>query len=353
MVDLRNVLRAVVLGSALFFSSEGFVGACQICVSYPEKSAADHLIASEVVVLAREDPDRPFHFRSVEVLKGDPGSEKIDLFLNSSTRRMLAVYPERAAVLGRHTVEGKSIWRSIGIADPTFGPLVRELLKAAPEWEKEPQQRIAFFSRFLGHESSQLSSLALLEVARAPYHEIRKLGGVLSRDQIHEFLKNMRYLEWHALYILLLAQSGDERDREHILNAFHSAARFGSTVQVAAWATAAIEIDGIEAVEFIETRYFRNPGRSAKELSEISKALSVQGTSGPPALRDRIVVSYGALIALHPGMIPQIAEDLIAWDRAEYAAEVGRFAAANPLSLDLPTTLRLRAYARRAQKNQR
>lgn len=53
--------------------------ACQICYGIPKVSAADDLISAERVVLAREDPGRPFHLKAVEVLKGDGTVPEIDL----------------------------------------------------------------------------------------------------------------------------------------------------------------------------------------------------------------------------------------------------------------------------------
>ena len=51
--------------------------ACQVCYPFPKKSVADHLIESEALVLAREDPKRPYHFASIEVLKGEPPAPKL------------------------------------------------------------------------------------------------------------------------------------------------------------------------------------------------------------------------------------------------------------------------------------
>ena len=206
--------------------------ACQICVPFPRTTTADLLLESEVVVLAREDPEQAFRYHAIEVLKGDPCDEKIDLFLNSSTRRLLSVYPDRSAVLTRAAKDGEPSWRNVGIADPEFEPLVRQILESAADWKKDPAGRTAFFSKHLGDANSDLGKLALLEVGRSPYAEIRKLGGALSRDQIHAFLANFRYIEWHALYILLLAQSDDAEDHQFIMDSFHSARRFATTVQL-------------------------------------------------------------------------------------------------------------------------
>ena len=323
-------------------------GACQICVPFPQKSTADLLIDSEAVVLAREDPDRPFHLKAVELIKGDPGMEKIDLFLDSSSRRLLRLHPESSIVVVRLVEDGKSEWRRIGMADGEFDPLAKEILQLAPTWKRDPRLRPRFFSKLLGHENAQLSSLAHLEVGRAPYDEIKKLGGALSREQLRSFIGNFRYIEWHSLYILLLAQSEDERDREFIAESLRSAERYSLTTNLAAWATAAIELDGEMAIDSIEASYFRDPERSEKELEQIALALSVQGGSGPGALRDRIVASYGTLIATHPSMVGKVALDLIAWKRDELAAEIASYVAANPRAFDFKTTLQLRAYGRQA-----
>jgi len=343
-----NIPGSLLIGTMLLLTA-GMLHACQICVPFPQTSSADLLLGSEAVVLAREDPERPFRYRSVEVLKGDPGPEKIDLFVNSSTRRTLAVFPERSMVLVKPRKDEPSAWRSAGMADEIFEPIVREILGRAPIWEKEPNKRALFFSKHLGHSDPQVRTLAHLEVARAPYATIRTLGGIISREQIHTYLQNFRYMEWHALYILLLAQSEDPNDRQFITESFHSATHFHSTLQLAAWTTAFIELEGMAAIEIIEKEYFLKTSHSAKELAEIIRALSVHGTDASPALRNRIVASYGTLITLSPALTSQIAEDLIAWERTEFAEEIGKFVADNPLSFDLPTTLRLRAYARRAQ----
>ena len=50
---------------------------------------------------------------------------------------------------------------------------------------------------------SQIRTLAHLEVARAPYDTIRELRNVIPPQEIRSFLADFRYIEWHALYILL------------------------------------------------------------------------------------------------------------------------------------------------------
>ncbi len=67
----------------------GATQACQICVPYPKRSAADELIDSETVVFAREDAKNPFSYGVIETLKGDATDADIDLLVDSATRKHL------------------------------------------------------------------------------------------------------------------------------------------------------------------------------------------------------------------------------------------------------------------------
>ena len=316
-IEMKSRLTICLLLLGVAFTS---TYACQICRPFPEESAADRLMEGEVVVLAREDPDRPFNYRPVEVLKGNPGDEPIDLFLKSSSRRLLAADAKAAVVIvGTRSGEGKQEWSSIGFADGETGPVIRAILDAAPAWKEDPNKRIQFFAARLGHRNPRIREMAHLEVTRAPYREIRKLHNAIPREEIHRFLAEMRYIEWHALYIHLLAQSNHPEDHAFIAQSLRSAARCDTTIRLAAWATASIEIEEEKAVDFIESAYFRNPDRTAEELKAVLGALSVHGTDGHTHLRARIVASYETLLAHHPAMTPEVAVDLISWKRTELA----------------------------------
>ena len=188
----------------------------------------------------------------MEVLKGKLGNEPIDLFLDSGTRRILAGNPERSVVLVLTRLEcGEGTWTRIGLADDEFGPAVRSILDAEGTWSADPTLRPAFFSKWLGHPNRQMRTLAHIEVARAPYREILGYSDALSREEIHRFLANVRYLEWHPLYILLLAGKDHPEDHEVIRRSFFSNARFGTVKTQEAWTAAYLEIAESEAIEAI------------------------------------------------------------------------------------------------------
>jgi hypothetical protein len=320
--------------------------ACQVCFPFPKKSIVDHLFECESVVLAREDPQRPFHYRAIEVLKGAAPQAPIDLFLDSGNRRILRFHPDRSVVLAR---AGSGTWRRLAMADATLLPVVRDVLKRAPDWQRPGTARFDYFAKLFGHDHPVIRDLAHIEVARAPYSEIRRLGKGFSRTKIQAALRDPRYMEWWALHILLLAQSEDARDKQRIVDSMRSAERFGSTLQLGAWATAFIEIEGKKAIEFLESRYL-GALRRVEELREVVAALSVHGNSGRTQLRDRIVESYGVLLAQHPQMAPRIVGDLLAWRRWEMAEPVRRAADRCANSLPPEALGKLRWFAAMAAR---
>jgi hypothetical protein len=331
----------------------GAVQACVICVPYPEKTAADVLLDSATVILAREHPHQPFSYAPVEVLKGQADGVEIDLLLDSATRRTLAVHPERAVVLARKR-QGER-WHNLGLADADVEGLVRQILAFEAYWqplERAHQGRLTFFAPLLGHANLWIRELAYLEVGRAPYGQIKRLSAMVSREDMRVFLRNDRYLEWHALFILMLAQTGDALDRAYIAETFHTHQRLGIRTNLAAWATAYVELEEGAAIAVIEERYFRNNTRTQEELVEVMKALSVHGSDGHTHLRDRIAASYGALLDAHPAMASYVAKDLLAWQRWDFTDALSKILTAQA-DVDPLGAYMLELYISQAQEAQR
>ena len=119
--------------------------ACKICLPMPQTTAADLLIESDVVVFAREDPDKPFSYQAVDVIKGDLDSTAIDLFVDSSTRRRLEVTETLVVVLARDRKDQS--WRTVGIADGMYQQVVRRILAVAQDWSgpNGAEKRCEFF----------------------------------------------------------------------------------------------------------------------------------------------------------------------------------------------------------------
>jgi len=315
----RARLCGLVFLAGLLFQA---ANACQICIPMPVKTLADRLLEADALVMAREDPKRPFHYAAVETLKGDPGDEPIDAFLPSKNRRVLARHPERRMLLARTEPDGG--WVALGIADGDYERIVRRIVRHTGAWrpmETDNRQRLAEFAPLLGHADSRLHETAYLEIARAPYADIRRIATEVPIDKVRGMLDEPRYLEWRSLAILLLAQSERAVDRERIRTTLDDKQRLGSTFNLAAWATAYLAIEGTSGVERIQRWYLSQPGRSREELQEIVKALSVMA-SAEVALREPVIASYRALLETHPVMAPDVSRILIAWHHWDFVEQI-------------------------------
>ncbi|MEP4078460.1 hypothetical protein [Haloferula sp.] len=323
--------------------------ACQICLPFPTTSLADHLIDADQVVLARENPDKPFSLIAKEVLKGENTLPEIDLFLDSQSRRLLAGDPERHIVCTRVSTGDSSEWTRVATSNPKLLTIIKEILSKASQWTEKPVERSAYFAPYLGNKDRSIATLAHLEVARAPYSEIRELVDAMPIEQLRAFLNDFRYAEWHALYILLLAQSDDPTDQQRIISAVESNADYSITLQTAAWATAFIELKEIQALEFFDQRYLKDPNRSIDEIRVILAAYSVHGTNGHTHLRDHIIESYRALAEKHPELLPTLTVDLAKWKSWALADQVSAVLTSQAEAFDLESTLQLRSYLREAK----
>ena len=321
----RHIIKLVRLLVWFAFATTLWVSvaeACVICVPYPETTHADYFIDSEVVVAARENPDKPFSYRVVDVLKGESDKTDIDLFLNTSARRKLALNSKHVVILVR--ANSNAEWRQVSYATAEYQAYLRKILIYAAEW-REPggnEKRAAFFAKHLLDADRSIREQAYLEVGRASYAQIKAASGIVPREQIRLFLADVRLVEWHSLYILMLGQSRYLDDREYIKNHLHSAAKYHSETNLSAWVTAYVESNPDTAIDFIESTYFRDPDRTVAELTGVLEAMFVLASVGggvqsqPAGFRYRLIESYAVLLDFHPDMAGWVAKNLTTWQRS-------------------------------------
>jgi hypothetical protein len=239
---------------------------------------ADHLLSAQTVVLAREHPEQPYRYGSTRVLKGTcQAGEDFKLLLNSSLRQSLLTDPELHVLLAK-VGEGEQVeWRPVGTTgNGPFLKVVRDILRHAPTWKNKPSERWGFFAPYLGHQNKQLHKLAYIELARAPFADLKNLRLLdqVPLEDIRVFLADPQYLEWHSLYLLLLAQSDDAKDREMIVRSFHAAEKFGVTSLLRARVTAMIAVQGEAALDLVDAHYLKNRQRNEAEVIAVIHALS-------------------------------------------------------------------------------
>jgi hypothetical protein len=176
--------------------------ACPLCAIYPKATAIDAITGSDIVILARENPDQPFLFKPVRILKGSAPVPKIDLLLDTQTQRMLSLNPGDAVVLvyrpkpkrpplarldGAQQAEAeKEGWLWIGYGKAEFISLVEFAITHQRDWEGPDGRaaRLAYFAPLLDSTVQKVADVAYTEVARLPYSLIRTAAGSVSRTKI-------------------------------------------------------------------------------------------------------------------------------------------------------------------------
>ena len=321
-----------------------------ILVPLPTQTLADRLLQSDMVVLGREDPARPFHYAVVDSVKGNPEQASIDLFMPSQVRRQLASNPELASVLGRSATKGK--WQTFGFATDDFLKVVRQVLARTDTWEPNETdnlQRMQEFAALLGHEDSRLHELAYFEIGRGSYASIRSVGANVPLEKVRETHANPIFFQWRGLDIMLLGLSGEAQDRARIIKVMDDRQRVSSDLNLAAWATAYVEVSGADGIDQLTEWYFDNPERSRDELRLITRALAGHANDNPK-WRQQVVSAYSEMLETHPSMAPDIAHDLIAWQSWNLSEQLQQLqpqlARSDPLGV-----YKVNLYLQHARKN--
>lgn len=342
-VNVAAFVRKSCLAGALAVSLICTVKACMICVPVPQKTLADHVMESRTVAFAREDPDSPFTYRIEEYVKGDSDGPRVDLFVDSTTRRQLKSDARRRTILCR--ADEKTPWRNLGVADPEHQQVVRRIVALSSTWRQQgSDDRSRFFLGLLGHKNRALSDLAYLELSRAPYDVVRRAAAWVSRDELDRLLERPEYIEWRPLAIMMLAQSDSPQDEKRITRAFAVHQQHSLTTNLAAWTTAYIEIKGEEAVHHVAKAYLTSDSRKPNEISAVLRALSIHGQHGSVQLRDAIARQYLQTIGNHPEAVGMIARDLLRWKKWEFRAPLRDLLAHREAPLSASAQRLVRAY---------
>lgn len=319
----NQILSTAIIGAILILGVRPLSG-CPICSLMPAKTLADELIDSSLVVLATENPERRFSYLITDTLKGKIASRNVDLFVDSTTRRHLQAQPDHRVLLIRNN-QGE--WKSLAIANKQTQQIVRRILIHARNWVGKTGQteRARFFLELWGHENRLLFELAYLELAKAPYSVIKNAAKAISIEELKPVLNEVRYFHWRPLAILLLAQKPDTESRTLITRSFESSCRFSTTTNLAAWATAYVEVHGQAGIQKIQIEYLANKNRTRDEVFPILKSLSVLASSSThPFDQELFRNAYQTLLETHPYCLPYVVDDLArleAWEFRENAVK--------------------------------
>lgn len=319
-------MRGVAITTSLLFVLTASARACGVCPPMPGKTAADLLIESQTIAFVREHPRRPFTYKTVEILRGEAPSDAKpfgDQFPSALTRRRLK--NDETSVVALCRADETSPWRSLGFADTDYQQTLRRILAESSSWKGEEgaERRLAFFLPFFGHKKRYLAEQAYIEWSRASYTAIQGLARSAARRDWMMYLRHPHYLKWRPLAIVMLAQTADAQERTYLEDQFDMCEDLSLTLNLAALATAYIELNGERGVERVERDYLRNADRGAEEIRQVLTALRIHRREGDPRLRERLERAFAVAAVHHPEAVEQFSEPTGS-EKIERTAELGK-----------------------------
>lgn len=320
---LGRLKAGLVAGLALFWASGAL--ACSVCLSLPEQTAIDKLLNARVVVLARPQAQDSYRYTIKQRLFAAPNPPQslpeIPHLIDNNTRSLLLENPEntvlfayaepRGSVLPRRSGQkpGANQWQRLFVLTPTRRAFVEQLWQAAQDWP-ESGQRGAFFAAYLSHEDHLLSDLALSELDRLPYAQLRQITAPIPTQRLAWNLRRMNRLAYVSVSLRLIGLSDDTEMRARLKETYPLALQ-RERLNLYAWALAGIELDRAAALPRIEARLM-DPASTAEHRRDLLRALSDAGEAFP-TLRTRMIPVFSNTLSTQRDTLAQIALTMTTW----------------------------------------
>lgn len=206
-------------------------------------------MGSTALLLAGANPDNPFRFTAVEMLRGASPPEDLPHLIDSATRKRFAKSPG-ATVLFSQDSETKE-WQRLAIVDDEVNLILREILARMPDWRAgNEEDRAKFFASLLDHPNTQIHNLALGELDRLDYGVFRSLALKIDTHRIAGRINVVSETNLKPIRVLLLGMSDDQGLQEFFQNGVRFNARSEGPM-LGAYAIALLEYGGAEAIQWL------------------------------------------------------------------------------------------------------
>lgn len=300
--------------------------ACQVCITLPEASLADHLITADVIVMAGPAQDNPFKFVPRQIIKGASDDlerfPEIPFLIDSTTRAAFRADPEMTVLLTYGTVAkdgaGRGLsrkWTRIFTLTPERENFLIALWAEAQLWQDRAlasDARVAFFARYLSHEDRVLRDTALIEIDRAPYASIQMLRNTVAADALLSEFDSLTRMSFVPIAIRLLGLQVDDYKARQIVRSRYPRSVRHSSGYAYDWALAGISVDGSDAIMVVDAALGSATLKPDRKRSLI-RALADSGTVSP-ALRDQIIRIFSRALEQDPSSALEIVIAMRNWN---------------------------------------
>ncbi|MCC1492257.1 hypothetical protein [Cognatishimia sp. F0-27] len=284
-----------VLAAMLALAAPDRGAACAFHGYTPDPTLVDRLLATEQVVIARLSGPDGQRYVPVETLLGPPVAE-IPIAVDARTRARVAQNPAGTVLLARDGSYGP--WMPVAVLDPGYRAVVEQVVARQSAWQLgRDRDRSRIFAKRLNDPNPALRHLALQEMDRMPYADLRalRLPRIVGLQQDVQTGDP----ELRPIRVLLAGLSGDRGYTPYLAGALDLAiAR--ETPYLGAYATALIELEGRAGVAHVIGRITRNAQSDSVVTERLFEALALQYKSGPGAVRRSITRSVAELVRSNP-----------------------------------------------------
>lgn len=317
--------------------------ACGVCLSLAEDTLGDRLLSAHAIAVAAPSKTNPFAFSVLRIVSGDV-SKLGDLppipFLVDSSLRAAVRSGGAGEVLMAFGVDGQKqrrsgthmTWHRLFRVTEDRLRFVDALLTAGASWtvgQTNDPGKAAFFATYLAQDDPLLQDAALIELDRAPYRVLRGLGVYPPPMVLSGNLTRVERLAFAPVSIRLLAADDRARSRE-VLRAHYPSGLKTSGPALHAWALAAVETDGEEALALVTERLrSRETGDAARV--QLIRALVDAGTVAP-ARRAEIAKAFAVSLDRSLSGAVWIAFALKSWNDASLTPVFERLLRRNDLN---------------------
>ncbi len=299
-------------GLVLIASPTGAAHACGACYRLPYQSLLEKVEGCDRVVVAYPAGPTEATWKVDQVIKGrDAVGDELRNVGDSAVR-----------VQGRHILRWNEILNSWTVERPFDRDLVAFLKGAVqlpttktPMSARQQAERLRYFLPYLEHPDARIADSTHAKLARAPYAVLRELAADLDRNRLVTWITAQRTAakQRGALYLILLGHCADE-ETSGLLQQWIDQRWAGSNGgYLAALLTAHVEVNGEEAVQFIEASYLQDRDRSLGEIVAAVDALRTHGESETRISRERIKSSFHLLLRERPPLAELVVDDFLRW----------------------------------------
>lgn len=299
-VKWRLLARAAVFGACSMMGLGVVRGAeaCAFDLVKPERTSIDWMVEAPGLVLARPDPENPFVFRVEDVLVQSANPGRINQLVDSGSRRRLAAHPEDSVLFAQ---DNSGLWQRIAYVDPPMAEVLNMALRNRAFWAgKMPPSRVDFIAGLLQSNAPRLRSVAIAELDKVPYAQLRDTDLHLSTQDLVEDLWRIENYPYQAIRALLLGLDGSEAAHSAIAGVMDMV-RDGQYVRnLGAFSAAYIELEGADGVRFLERHVLQDLDAPMERIEQVVTAFSVHHALAAPSVQSEIDDAIGKLVRDRP-----------------------------------------------------